>query len=115
MSQPQSTGNDKTARYSPHLGGDLLGPKAPRDDECFGSGGGRPDVSHMPRLEPEKVAQASMLALDGGEIVYIPTLEDADLLKHHDQADIEILMRELRPELALRYHDAPGRQGNETG
>jgi len=31
------------------------------------------DVSHMPRLEPEQVVQASMLALDRGEIVCIPS------------------------------------------
>ena len=61
------------------------------------------DVSHMPRLEPEEVVQASMLALDRGEIVCIPTLEDADMLKRHDQGEIEILMSGMRPELAERY------------
>ena len=61
------------------------------------------DVSHMPRLEPEQVVEASMLALDRGELVCIPTLEDVDLLKHYDQAAIEILMGGMRPELAERY------------
>lgn len=61
------------------------------------------DMSHMPRLEPDKVVQASMLALDRGELVCIPTLEDADLLKRHDQGEIEILMNGMRPELAQRY------------
>ena len=61
------------------------------------------DMSHMPRLEPEQVVQASMLALDRGEIVCIPTLEDADMLKRHDRAEIDILMGGMRPELAERY------------
>jgi len=43
------------------------------------------DMSHMPRLEPEQVVQASMLALDRGETVCIPTLDDADLLQRHDR------------------------------
>ncbi len=61
------------------------------------------DVSHMPRLEPEQVVRASMLALDRGEIVCIPTLEEADMLKRHDEAEIEILTSGMRPELAERY------------
>lgn len=61
------------------------------------------DVSHMPRLEPEKVVQASMLGLDRGEIVCIPTLEDPDLLKRRDAAEIELLMGGMRPGLAERY------------
>lgn len=61
------------------------------------------DVSHLSRLEPEQVVQASMLALDRGEIVCIPTLEDADMLKRHDRAEIDILMGGMRPELAERY------------
>jgi short-subunit dehydrogenase len=61
------------------------------------------DMSHMPRLEPHKVVQASMLALDRGELVCIPTLEDADLLKHYDEAAIDVLMNGMRPELARRY------------
>jgi hypothetical protein len=61
------------------------------------------DVSHMLRLEPEQVVQASMLALDRGEIVCIPSLEDADLLKSYDKAAIEVLMSGMRPGLAERY------------
>jgi len=61
------------------------------------------DMSHMPRLEPEQVVQASMLALDRGEIVCIPTLEDADLLLRHDEAEIAILTGGMRPVLAKRY------------
>jgi hypothetical protein len=61
------------------------------------------DMSHMPRLEPEQVVQASMLALDRGEIVCIPTLEDADLLLRHNEAEIAILTGGMRPVLAKRY------------
>lgn len=61
------------------------------------------DVSHMPRLEPEQVVQASMLALDRGELVCIPTLDDADLLLRHDEAEIAILTAGMRPKLAERY------------
>lgn len=61
------------------------------------------DVSHLSRLEPEQVVQASMLALDRGEIVCIPTLEDTDALKRHDRAEIDLLMGGMRPELAERY------------
>ena len=61
------------------------------------------DVSHMPRLEPEQVVRASMLALERGEVVCIPTLEDADLLSRHDEAEIAVLMGGVRPVPADRY------------
>jgi short-subunit dehydrogenase len=61
------------------------------------------DMSHMPRLEPEQVVQASMLALERGEIVCIPTLEDPDLLQRHDEAELAILTAGMRPLLAERY------------
>jgi len=61
------------------------------------------DVSHMPRLEPEAVIQASMLGLERGELVCIPTLQDAELLSRRDQAEIDIFTAGMRPELAGRY------------
>ena len=61
------------------------------------------DMSHMPRLEAEQVVQASMLALDRGEIVCIPTLEEPELLQRHDEAEVAILMGGMRPALAERY------------
>ena len=61
------------------------------------------DMSHMPRLESEQIVQASLLALERGEIVCIPTLEDPDLLQRRDQAEIELLMSGMRPQLAERY------------
>lgn len=61
------------------------------------------DASHMPRLEPEQVVRASLLALDSGEIVCIPTLEDAGLLPRHDEAENAILSGGMRAVLAQRY------------
>lgn len=61
------------------------------------------DMSHMPRLEPEQVVQASMLALERGETVCIPTLEDPELLRRRDEAELAILSGGMRPMLAERY------------
>jgi short-subunit dehydrogenase len=61
------------------------------------------DMSHMPRLEAEQVVSASMLALDRGEIVCIPTLEEAELLRRRDEAEIAVLAGGMRPVLADRY------------
>ncbi len=61
------------------------------------------DMSHMPRTEPEQVVQASMLALDRGEVVCIPTLEEADRLQRHDQAAMDVFMGGRQPMLAERY------------
>jgi uncharacterized protein len=61
------------------------------------------DMSHMPRLEAEQVVSASMLALDRDETVCIPTLEEADLLRRRDEAEIAVLAGGMRPVLADRY------------
>jgi uncharacterized protein len=61
------------------------------------------DMSGRPRLEPEEVVKASMIGLDLGEVVCIPTLEEIDLLQHHDQAQTEVLAAGMRPALAKRY------------
>lgn len=61
------------------------------------------DMSHMPRLEPEQVVQASMIGLARGEVVCIPTLEEVDLLQRHDQAESDALAAAMRPALAQRY------------
>ena len=61
------------------------------------------DMSHMPRLEPEQIVQASLVGLARGEIVCIPTLEDAELLKRRDEAELELLRSGMRPDLAARY------------
>ena len=61
------------------------------------------DMSHMPRTEPEQVVQASMLALDRGEVVCIPTLEEADRLQRYDEAATEVWAGGMRPTLAERY------------
>ena len=69
------------------------------------------DVSHLSRLEPEQVVQASMLALDRGEIVCIPALEDVDMLIRQDRAAIDLLIAGMRPELAERYSHWASRFG----
>ena len=61
------------------------------------------DMSHMPRLEPEQVVRASMIGLDRGELVCIPTLENADLLKRYDESEIGVFTSGMRPQLAERY------------
>src|SRR5258708_10789123 len=61
------------------------------------------DLSARPRLEPEEIVKASMIGLERGEVVCIPTLEDTDHLQHHDQAEAEVLSANMRPSLAQRY------------
>ncbi|MHB8631905.1 MAG: SDR family NAD(P)-dependent oxidoreductase, partial [Candidatus Limnocylindria bacterium] len=65
----------------------------------------RMDMSHMPRMEPDQVVRASMIALERGEIVCIPTLEDADTLTRRDEAELAIFSSGMRPKLAERYSD----------
>ena len=54
-------------------------------------------------MEPEVVVRASLIGLEHGEVVCMPTVEEADLLERHDQAENEILAAGLRPPLAKRY------------
>ena len=61
------------------------------------------DMSGRPRLEPEEVVKASMIGLERGEVVCIPTLEETDRLQHHDDAEGEVLAANMRPTLAQRY------------
>jgi short-subunit dehydrogenase len=61
------------------------------------------DMSGRPRMEPEQVVQASMVGLERGELVCIPGLEDVDTLRHHDEAEIEVMTGGMRPTLAERY------------
>jgi short-subunit dehydrogenase len=61
------------------------------------------DMSDRPRLEPEEVVNASMIGLERGEVVCIPTLEDTNRLLQHDQAESDVLAANMRPSLADRY------------
>ncbi|GAC1527311.1 MAG: SDR family NAD(P)-dependent oxidoreductase [Thermoleophilaceae bacterium] len=61
------------------------------------------DMSHMPRLEPEQVVQASMRGLKLGEVVCLPSLEEVDRLERRDQSDLDVLAGGMRPALASRY------------
>jgi short-subunit dehydrogenase len=61
------------------------------------------DLSGRPRLEPEEVVRASMIGLEQGEVVCIPTLEETDRLQHHDKTEGEVFAAGMRPTLAQRY------------
>lgn len=61
------------------------------------------DMSHVPRLEPEQVVQASMVGLERGELVCIPALEELDGLQRRDDAELAMLTGGMRPVLAKRY------------
>ena len=61
------------------------------------------DLSHMPRMEPQQVVEASMVALERGEVVCSPTLEDANWLQRYDKAATEVFTAGMRPALATRY------------
>jgi uncharacterized protein len=61
------------------------------------------DLSGRPRMEPEEVVKASMIGLERGEVVCIPTLEETDRLQHHDKAEGEVFAAGMRPTLAQRY------------
>lgn len=61
------------------------------------------DMSHVPRLGPEDVVQASMRGLELGELVCMPGLEDTEKLEHRDEAERDLLPAGMRAELATRY------------
>lgn len=61
------------------------------------------DMSGRPRLEPEDVVQASLVALKNGETLCIPTLEDPALIARRDEAQGAMVRPGMSPNLALRY------------
>lgn len=61
------------------------------------------DMSHLPRLAAEQIVQASARGLELGEVVCMPSLEDAERLQRHDQAELDLFMGGMRPSLATRY------------
>lgn len=61
------------------------------------------DMSHMPRLEAEDVVAASLRGLERGEVVCQPSLEEADLLRRRDEADLAVFQGGMKPALAERY------------
>lgn len=61
------------------------------------------DMSQVPRLEAEAVVQASLVALDAGEVVCIPTLDDPDLLAARDEGQAVMVRTAVTPTLAPRY------------
>jgi uncharacterized protein len=61
------------------------------------------DMTGRPRIEPEAIVQASLVALDRGEVVCIPTLDDLGLITARDEAQATLVRTTLSPNLAARY------------
>lgn len=61
------------------------------------------DMSNRPRLEPDQVVTASLLAMEHGELVCSPTLEDAGLIDRVGEAQRALLNPTFSPEPAGRY------------
>ena len=61
------------------------------------------DMSSRPRLEPDQVVTASLVAMENGELICSPTLEDASLLEKLAEAQRALLNPTFRPEPAERY------------
>ncbi len=70
------------------------------------------DVAGVPRppaaMSPEEVVAASLRALDSGEVVCVPGLEDPAAVDRYHEAQREMLRQGNRPELAERYRAAAG-------
>jgi len=70
------------------------------------------DVAGVPRppaaMSPEEVVTASLRALDAGEVVCVPGLEDPTVVERYHEAQREMLRQGNRPELAERYRSAGG-------
>ncbi len=62
------------------------------------------DTSKMPpRMVPEDVARAALAGLAKGEVVCVPGLEEASLLRQIDQAQAAVLPAARTVEIATRY------------
>ena len=61
------------------------------------------DMTNVPRMEAPDVVQASLAALERGEVVCIPGLEDPTAVTRRDGAQAEMLQAVGQAELAERY------------
>jgi short-subunit dehydrogenase len=61
------------------------------------------DMTNVPRMEAADVVQASLAALERGEVVCIPGLQDAGAVGRRDSAQAELLQAAGKPEMAERY------------
>jgi short-subunit dehydrogenase len=61
------------------------------------------DVSHLPRLDPAQVVQASLRGIELGEVVCLPSLDEPARLERHDEAELQVLAGGMRPQVADRY------------
>ncbi|MGO8687814.1 MAG: SDR family NAD(P)-dependent oxidoreductase [Candidatus Dormibacteria bacterium] len=70
------------------------------------------DVAGVPRppaaMSPEEVVTASLRALDTGEVVCVPGLDDPTVVDRYHEAQRELLRQGNRPELAERYRATAG-------
>jgi short-subunit dehydrogenase len=70
------------------------------------------DMSGRPRMEPGEVVSASLAALETGELVCVPALEDRSILDEIERANGAILPAAQETELAAHYREpspsAPG-------
>ena len=70
------------------------------------------DVAGVPRppaaMSPEEVVTASLRALDRGEVVCVPGLDDPTVVDRYHEAQREMLRQGNRPQLAERYRVAAG-------
>jgi len=61
------------------------------------------DMSSRPRLEPDQVVTASLVAMKNGELICSPTLEDPGLVERLAEAQRALLNPTFQPEPAVRY------------
>jgi uncharacterized protein len=61
------------------------------------------DLSSRPRLDPDQVVTASLIAAENLELVCSPTLEDADLVERVGEAQRALVGPTFVPEPARRY------------
>jgi short-subunit dehydrogenase len=66
------------------------------------------DLSAVPRMEPDAVAEASLLDLERGVVVSIPGAEDTSSLDRVHAAQSELMSVTRTTELPTRYRQAPG-------
>jgi uncharacterized protein len=63
------------------------------------------DMTGRPRIPAEDVVTASLVDLDAGVVLSVPTLEDGAALGNIAAAQANLLGQALRPTLAQRYRD----------
>jgi hypothetical protein len=65
------------------------------------------DMSETPRMEPDRVVQASLADLANGVVVSIPGLADTNALTRLEEQSRELLAAAPATELPARYASSP--------